>query len=253
MNRPLRGAWPLPAPPPMAVARPRHGRHDPAGARRPCGRGRCGPDHAGHRRTGHLQRQRQHVDHARDRAPGHQPHLRGRHDDRRQQLHRPPAARHPRAGGRPVQGRAGVLRQRPALGHLPQGRPGGAAFPGPAALRVPLRARAARDRLCAGGRAPHARVRHHARAAGRGGRGRTCLGPAQPRSLHARPADHRGRALGPPHRQPLERARLLPGDGRRGRHRAGTRRARPRPAAPPSTCWAMPRPSGTARSPACPT
>lgn len=39
--------------------------------------------------------------------------------------------------------------------------------------------------------------------------------------------------LGTSHRQPLERARLLPGDGRRGRHRAGARRARPRPAAPP--------------------
>ena len=52
----------------------------------------------------------------------------------------------------------------------------------------------ARDRLCAGRVAPHARVRHHARTACRGGGGGARMGAAEPGRVGEEAADHRGRA-----------------------------------------------------------
>lgn len=103
---------------------------------------------------------------------------------------------------------------------------GGAPLSRPAALRAPLRADAAGVGLRAGGVAPHARIRHHARAAGRRGGGRARLGRAQPRGLHARAAHARRRAGRPHGVGPAGRARLLPGHRWRRCLRAGGRRAR---------------------------
>ena len=61
-------------------------------------------------------------------------------------------------------------------------------------LRVALQAVHAVERLRAGRLAPHAPVRHHARADGRSGGGRARVGAAQPGGLGEEAAHHRGRA-----------------------------------------------------------
>ena len=77
---------------------------------------------------------------------------------------------------RAVQGRGDRLRLDPAQ-RRPQAGLGARDQP----LRDAVPAVPAVDRLCAGGLAPHARVRHHARAAGRGRGGGAPMGAAQSR------------------------------------------------------------------------
>ena len=79
----------------------------------------------------------------------------------------------------------------------------------------PIQAVHAVVRLRAGGVAPHAPVRHHARADGGGGGGRARVGAAQSGCLGEEAADDRGRAVLAHGELPLHGARLLPCDRRR--------------------------------------
>ena len=58
--------------------------------------------------------------------------------------------------------------------------------------------------------APHARVRHHARAAGRGGGGGARMGAAESRRLGEEAAHRRGGVVGAPDQPSVHGARLLP-------------------------------------------
>ena len=119
-------------------------------------------------------------------------------------------------------------------------------------LRVPVQAVHAVVGLRAGGLAPHAPVRHHARADGGGGGCRARMGAAQPGGVGEEAAHHRGRAVRAHGELSLHGARLLPRHRRRRRHhrhlgRAGasrSRRSRP-------TCWAAASRRRTPPSPTC--
>ena len=111
------------------------------------------PDDARHRRPVHRQRQLGDVADAGGRVPRHPAELHRRHDARRLELHRPPAAGDAGAAVGPVQCGAGLLRQHPAHGDLrpPRDRRQ-PPLPRPAALRDTVRADDAGGSLCAGRR-----------------------------------------------------------------------------------------------------
>ena len=160
-------------------------------------------------------------------ALSHPPALQRLDEPRRRVVRQPPAARRGRDRSRAVRGRADHVRQHAALRRRAlevrrRDQPARGAVP-PALSGLDVRAR---------GRAPHARVRHDARAARRGrGRGAR-VGAAAPERLRARPAEHRGRARQPHAQHAADRARLLPRDRRRRRADRHAHRARARPAPP---------------------
>ena len=119
-------------------------------------------------------------------------------------------------------------------------------------VRDAVQAVPAVQRLCAGGLAPHARVRHHARAARRGrGRGAP-MGAAQSGRLGEEAAHHRRRALRAHDELSVHGARLLPRHRRRRRDRHDVGRARAVAEESAGLCARLrPVASRTPTSPAC--
>ena len=154
-------------------------------------------------------------------ALGRDPALRRRHHRRRLLLHHHGRPRHAGPAPRPVRrGRRLARRVRP----LRRGRDAAARHRDPRPVRGLLRLRRCADLLRPHHHAPHARVRHHARAVGAGGRLHPQVGRAQPQGQEPR-ADHReGRARLPPGHLAVQRAEHLPGDRRRRRGGAHPRR-----------------------------
>ena len=146
-----------------------------------------------------------------------------RHDDpRRLVLHVSCRACPGGVAARPVQGRGHRLWLDPAHDRAPP-RLGARIQP----LRDAVPAVPAVDRLRAGRLAPHAPVRHHARAIGRGRGGGAPMGAAEPGRLGKEAADDRRGAGGADGQLSVHGARHLPGDRWRRRGDHDRRRARP--------------------------